>query len=84
MPGQPPPRDGDPPIPGTYLALLADPTTATVTITEQPQARTPRMVSTSNIARSPWGCIDARRSIKSYGESMVPFVARENRAIDAF
>jgi pectin methylesterase-like acyl-CoA thioesterase len=38
MPGQPPPRDGDPPIPGAYLALLGDPTAATVTIIEQPSS----------------------------------------------
>ncbi len=36
MPGQPPLRDGDPPIPGAYLALLGDPTSATLTITQQP------------------------------------------------
>lgn len=40
MPGQPPPRDGDPPIPGAYLALLGDPTSATLTITQQPTSVT--------------------------------------------
>lgn len=40
MPGQPPPRDGDPPIPGVYLALLGDPTSATLTITQQPTSVT--------------------------------------------
>lgn len=40
MPGQPPLRDGDPPIPGAYLALLGDPTSATLTITQHPASVT--------------------------------------------
>jgi hypothetical protein len=40
MPGQPVPRDGDPPIPGAYLALLGDPTTASLSIVEQPESFT--------------------------------------------
>lgn len=40
MPGQSPLRDGDPPIPGAYLALLADPTSAALTITQHPASVT--------------------------------------------
>lgn len=40
MPDQPPLRDLDPPISGAYLALLSDPTSATLTITQQPTSVT--------------------------------------------
>jgi hypothetical protein len=54
MPGQPPPRDGDPPIPGAYLALLGDPTAATVTITAQPEDMTsPRASWPHSASRRP-------------------------------
>jgi len=40
MPGQPPLRDGHPPIAGAHLAVLGDPTGAVVAIAQQPESVT--------------------------------------------
>jgi hypothetical protein len=37
MPGQPPPRDRDPPVPGNFLAVLGNPQVATLSIVQEPQ-----------------------------------------------
>ena len=40
VPGQPAPQNGDPPIAGNFLAVLADPRTATLAIIQEPQDAT--------------------------------------------
>jgi hypothetical protein len=37
MPGQPPPRDRDPPVPGIFLAVLGNPQAAMLSVVHQPQ-----------------------------------------------